>query len=245
MPTCPSLTDAPIVDAAQVLEDMRVALRNRPAGTPAIQPFKLGKRHKSDLLAAELGAERILIKDFGNKPWWVRWIGRLQIARECAAYRWLGASFPGLPRFIGRIDSYAMAVERLDVQPLPFAQIPGTLAERRDRLKDLRHLIDRMHAAGLFHLDLRTGTNVLLDQQGHTRIIDLASAIWVPPGSLRHRLLNRLLRPTDNSAFLKYKWHLLPDELSPNERAAWERHLRLRRLWPFNRKKGVRTNASD
>lgn len=238
MCTCTSVDDLASVDSTQTLADLRSALRS---GTcDRIRPFKLGKRHKSDLLATEFGSTSILIKDFGNKPWWVRWIGRLQIARESAAYRWLGDSVPGLPRFVGRIDPYALAVERLDVDPLPFAQIPGTPQQLRERLHGLRDLIDRMHGAGLFHLDLRTSANVLLDREGRTRIIDLASAVWVPAGSLRHRLLRTLLGPTDNSAFLKYKCLMLPEELSPEERAASERHLRLRRFWPFNRKRSSR-----
>ena len=67
-----------------------------------VRTLQSGGRTKADLLVVDLGHGPLVVKDFRHKPTWVRWIGRLQIARECKAYRWLGP-MPGLPRFAGRV----------------------------------------------------------------------------------------------------------------------------------------------
>ena len=95
--------------------------RRRPIGVPTreqlsqakLEVLKLGEPDKADLLTVDLGRGPMVIKDFGAKRWWVRLIGRFQIARESRAYRRLG-SIPGIPRWIGRIDAHALAVEWID-----------------------------------------------------------------------------------------------------------------------------------
>ena len=65
--------------------------------------IKAGGPTKADLRLIDLGQGPLVVKDFARKARWVRWIGRVQISRECRAYDWLGP-ISGLARLVGRID---------------------------------------------------------------------------------------------------------------------------------------------
>lgn len=199
--------------------------------------LKQGGPTKADLLIVDVGEGPLVVKDFAAKPWWVRLIGRVQISREAGAYRWLGA-FDGVPAFLGRIDAHALALERIDGEQLAFAPDRHTRADVY--VARLRELLDRLHARGVVHHDLRGRENLLVRPDGSLVIVDLAGAVWFRPGSIAHRLFFGRLRVTDEAAFLKWKSLLTHGRLAPEEEAFLERFRRLRVLWPFNRKRRER-----
>jgi hypothetical protein len=176
----------------------------------------------------------MVIKDFGRKAWWVRLIGRVQIRREWKAYRWLG-SVAGVPGLIGRIDPYALAVERIDGRPLGLSQDRFPREGRRCFLR-LQAIVERLHATGLVHWDLRARENVIVGPDGEIHVVDLAAAFWLKPGGLAHRLLFGLLTGPDRSALLKWKEKLGAGPYTDDERAFLRRHRLLRDLWIFNRR---------
>ncbi len=198
--------------------------------------LKKGGPHKADLLLVDAGEGPMVVKDFGGKSAWWRLLGRIQIAREHRAYRRL-AGVPGLPALIGRVDAHALAVEKVEGEPLAFAR------DRHERaavyLARLRRVLDELHARGVVHHDLRGRENVLARDGGDVAIVDLAGAVCFRPGSLAFRLLFPLLLRTDEAAYLKWKAMLAPGSLTEDEERSLARHRRWRRLWPFNRK-GVR-----
>lgn len=196
--------------------------------------MKQGGPTKADLLIVDLGDGEIVVKDFAAKRWWVRLIGRIQIGREAGAYGWLGA-FDGVPGFLGRVDAHALALERVDGEQLAFAPDRHTRAD--DYVALLRELLDRLHARGLVHHDLRGRENLLVRPDGSLVIVDLAGAVWFRPGSLGHRLLFPRLKLTDEAAFLKWKSLLTHGRLTPEDEAFLARFRRFRALWPFNRKR--------
>jgi len=188
---------------------------------------------KADLLLVDLGEGPLVVKDFARKAAWVRLIGRLQIARECGAYRWLGPR-PFLPHLVGRIDAHALALAQVDGVQLAFH------AERRQQGAELHarlgRAVEALHAAGLVHLDLRGRENVLLGAAGEVYLVDLASAMWFRPGGLAWRLVGRPLALADRAALLKWKRILGAGPLTEAEARFAGRFRRLRVLWPFNRK---------
>lgn len=198
------------------------------------RPLNPGRAEKADLLSLDLGDGPMVIKDFGGKRWWVRLIGRLQIGREYRAYRWLGA-IPGVPRLIGRIDAHALAIEKVDGKQL------GVSPERREvgpRLfPGLRTIVERIHDKGMVHWDLRTRDNVLYTPDDDVYILDFASAVWMRPGSLLHRLLFARMKLIDDSALLKWQELLGAGEPTPSEAEFLRRYERWRGLWPFNPKR--------
>lgn len=188
-----------------------------------------GASNKADLLLVDVGDGPVVVKDFAAKPWPWRPLGRVQIAREAAAYRHLDG-IAGVPRFLGRVDAHAIALERIEGERLAFA------ADRFERgasyVAALRELVSRLHARGLVHNDLRGRENVLVRADGTLVVVDLAGAVRLAPGGAAFRLF----AAADEAALLKWKALLAPGTFTDEERAFLERFARWRRLWPFNRK---------
>jgi hypothetical protein len=201
-----------------------------------------GGRAKADLLLVDLGEGVMVVKDFARKPAWARLLGRIQIRRELKAYRWLGR-MPGIPAFIGEVDALALAVEKVEGERIPDAR---DARERGDELlARLRLLIDRLHAAGVVHNDLRGRKNLMLRPDGEPMLLDLAGAICLRPGSLAHVLWFRPLAVTDEAAYLKWKEFLTPGRFTAEEQAFLRRWRIFRRLWPFNRKRRRSTETTS
>ena len=188
-----------------------------------------GAPNKADLLLVDLGEGTFVVKDFASKPPLWRLLGRAQIAREAAAYRHL-EGVEGVPRFLGRIDAHAIAIERIEGERLAFA--PDRFERGPGYVSRLRELVARLHARGLVHNDLRGRENVLVRRDGSLVIVDLAGALRLHPRGL----LFRLFAAADEAAVLKWKALLAPGTFTEDERVFLERFARWRRLWPFNRK---------
>jgi serine/threonine protein kinase len=189
---------------------------------------------KADVLSVDAGAGPMIVKDFAGGPWWLRWLGALQIAREARAYGRL-AGVPGVPRFIGRIDRLALAIERIEGDRLAFVQLSPVEGTRY--VAKLRTVLDAIHARGVVHNDLRGRENVIRAKDGSLAVIDFAAALHLTPGGLLHRLLFRRLATTDEAAFLKWKGMLAPGSYTDADLAFLARFERLRALWPFNPKR--------
>ncbi len=172
-----------------------------------------------------------MLKDFSAKGPLARWLGRIQIARESAAYRLL-AGVEGVPRFLGRVDPWSLAIEYVEGERLADAPIP----DANDVLARLRSLIDRLHERGVVHNDLRSRENLLVDRARRLFVVDLAGALFLKPGGIAHRLFFPFLEVADEAAYLRWKGRLAPGAFTADERAADRRFARLRVLWPFNRK---------
>jgi hypothetical protein len=194
-----------------------------------------GAPNKADLLVVDLGEGEMVVKDFGSKPWWARLLGRFQIGREVRAYRWLEGE-PAVPRLLGRIDRYALALEKVEGRRLAFA--PDRMEIGPACIRSLREAIDNIHRAGVVHMDLRGRENVLVREDGTVVLVDLAGAFCFRTGGLLHRLLFRWMALPDETAFLKWKRKLTPDDLTREELALEAKARRWRFLWPFNRKVG-------
>jgi len=200
----------------------------------SVRWLKRGGPTKADLKIVDLGRGPMVVKDFAEKAAWVRLIGRLQVSRECRAYGWLGP-MAGLPRWVGRIDAHALALEWIEGEQLAFAPY------RRDggaaTHAKLRAIVERLHGAGLVHLDLRGKENVLIDPEERLFVLDLASACWFRPGRWAHRLCFRLLQTADRAALMKWKRILGAGSYTAEEEAFLRRYRFWRSLWIFNRKR--------
>ena len=178
-------------------------------------------------LLALPGGGRAVAKDFLPCPLpWRATYGRLLVAREVRAYRAL-EGVEGIPRFLGRIDAHAFAVEWVPGRDLGKCPKGSLRAETFERLAAT---VAAMHARGVAHLDLRQRRNVLVDGAGVPRVIDFSGAVVLRPGGWRMRRLAAV----DRSGVLKYKRRFLPDSLTGEEREALARVERWRRFWPFS-----------
>jgi len=195
--------------------------------------IKKGAWNKADVHLVPLVEGEVAVKDYAAKNPIVRWLGRLQLAREVSAYRRL-EGVPGVPKFHGRLDRDAIAMEYVGGIRLPKVHHRmGGVPRVAERLKAL--LAD-IHANGVIHGDLRSRDNFLVTRGGDLYVIDFSSAAVFRRGSLMSRLLFKRLRRAEERALLKWKIALVPHEVSQRELSSYRRFRRLRRLWPFNRK---------
>ena len=189
---------------------------------------------KADVLVVAAPGGLVVVKDYAARGSWVKVLGRLQIRREAAAYRWL-RGISGVPAFAGRIDAYALAIEWIDGERLAFANLDPERGSKA--LSRLRAILDAIHARGIVHNDLRGRENVMLRSDGELAVIDFAGAIRLRPGGLLHKLFFRLFALTDEAAFLKWKGMIVPGSYSSEDEAFLRRFETWRMFWPFNPKR--------
>lgn len=195
-----------------------------------------GSWSKADVFTVRGPEGVVVIKDFAGKILPIRWIGRLQVARECRAYRAL-EGVAGIVGWVGRVDAHALALERLEGSLL---QKFRKSERRRDLLRSMRRILDDIHDRGVIHNDLRGKDNAFVRADGRLAVLDFAGAFHFRPGSFWHRRLFRRLARVDEAAFLKWKTILDPDSLTPEEERFLRRFARVRRLWVFNPKGALR-----
>ncbi len=204
------------------------------AADPRVQVrlVRRGARFKADIKSVEWGSARAILKDFAGKPWLVRLLGRMQIAREIKALDRL-RGIPGVPACYGRWAGHGILLERVEGD-----RITRFCGARRDRIATmfarLESLIGAIHARGVVHLDLRKRDNILIDAEGRPGIIDFNAAVCFVPGGPAARRLFTLLRRIDTSALLKWKQRIAPELVAPSDRRLHRRMALLRRLWIFN-----------
>jgi len=182
-----------------------------------------GAWNKADILLVPLAGVDVAVKDYGRKTAIVRWLGAWQLSREARAY--------------GRLDRNAIAIEYVGGIRLPkvhhrMGGVPN-VAER------LRALLAEVHARGVIHGDLRSRDNFLVTRGGDLYLIDFSSATVFGDNTLMRRLLFKRLRRGEQRALLKWKVALVPEELTSAELASHRRFKRVRKLWPFNRKRDL------
>jgi serine/threonine protein kinase len=155
-----------------------------------------------DVLLVRHEGELLVVKDFAPRSAWVRGgLARWLSAREERAWRAL-RGHPAVPRYLGRVDPLAFAVEYRPGATL-FSARGEPLAE--SFLAELEEAVAELHRRGVVHGDLSNRTNVLRDEAGHVVLIDFGSALVFRPGGLLARLLLPWLAALDRRALRKWR----------------------------------------
>lgn len=206
-----------------------------PAAFPAsltVTVLKRGPWGKADVLRIAHASGEAILKDFSSKSAPVRWFGRRQLRRERRALRRLQGLL-GVPAFLAEVPSCGLLMTKIDGEPITRwrAKPPGEIALMMERLSAL---VDRMHARGVAHLDLRKRDNILIGADGWPGVIDFNASVCFAAGTMRAALFFPILRRVDHAAVLKWKSFLLPQGLTPEEARRHRRMSRLRRFWIFN-----------
>ncbi len=192
-------------------------------------------RTKADILVYRLPEGEFAVKDYGARPWWMRWtLGRWQLAREARAYA-AARQVEGIPECFGRLGPHALVLAYVPGRTL--AELaPGTVAAQVfDRLE---RIVAALHARGVALGDLHH-RDVILDEGGGVWVVDLATAWWAPSGTSRwrRRIFERLAR-LDRIHVARLRARFLGEDpdaaaarLDP-EAAAWHaRGRRWKRFW--------------
>jgi len=197
-------------------------------------------RTKASLARYRLDLGEVAVKDYaGCGRWRAASYGRWLIGREVRAYA-LAEGCPGIPRFLGRIDRHALALEWVDARPLAEFR-PGEV--ERESFRQLRRILDELHARGIALTDLNY-RDVLIADSGQVTIVDLATS-WLRDRRPRlfHRRLFRHFTGSDLFALARLEQRFCGGDLEQLLRATdpdivrW--HRRARRLkWRWDKLRG-------
>ena len=166
-----------------------------------------GNARNPDVYLVDAGDRLAVVKDFAPRSAWVRaTIGRWITSREVRAYQILDGH-PAVPRFLGRIDALAFAVEYRPGRHMSRRLGAELEAGFSDRVADA---VREMHARGVVHLDLRHRSNVLVDANEQPVLIDFASAVMLSPRGWLGRWLLPLLARLDWMAVEKWRQRVEP-----------------------------------
>lgn len=161
-----------------------------------------GRFHPDVLLVDAPGRRPAVVKDFAPRPAWVRWtFGHWQIRREAAIYRRLDGH-PDVPRWLGRVDALAFAIEYRPGVPVTRSHAERFTPEFADALESA---IRGLHARGVVHLDLRHRSNVLAGEDGRPILIDFGSSLELRPNGWLGRWLLPALARFDRRALEKWR----------------------------------------
>ena len=155
---------------------------------------------------AQLDCEGIelVIKAPANECFGFFW--RYLLRREHRAYARL-EGVAGVPRCYGLVDGRFLVLERVSGTPFREAVLDGDDAF----FSELLALIERLHARGVVHGDLKKKENLLVGESGAPIALDFATAMVRRSGfaPLNH-FMWRTLRQFDFNAWLKHKYRRDP-----------------------------------
>jgi hypothetical protein len=186
---------------------MDTLTRDRLAASPRRRLHGGRNLTKAVVDLVEVDGRPIVLKDLAGRPWPVRCVlGPWQLDREARAYALLGR-VRGVPRFLGRIDRRAIALDYVagrDLGSLRRGDLPGAFFD------DLDHLLAEVHAAGVAHGDLHRH-DVLQGRDGRPYLVDFSTSLVAGPGAgpLRRFLFDQMCR-ADRRAAAKLRRRLLP-----------------------------------
>ena len=240
------------------------ALSDQPPGTVAAggATYRLVRVFKHDFLAATClyeadgasrGAEasrRKIVVKFGRIQVFcglpMAWIGRFLRAHEEAIYRVL-RGVGGVPRWVGRIEPAAYAIEYVEGRPLDHLQEPPEGFFDR-----LREVFDAIHARGVGYCDANKRSNVIVAGGDRPFLVDYQISIRRRddlPWPLRAVVAAavRYVAHRDIYHLYKHKRRMCPQRLRPEERELSFRrtglhllHRKLTKSWRYFRRRFLR-----
>ncbi len=185
-----------------------------------------GSRLKPAVWRVEGEQGPVLVKDVSGLRPVFRVLGRMLLHRERRVLERL-AGIDEVPAVLGEWDADAFLTTWVEGEPL---DREGFHKAGPRRLTDqLLSLLEKIHARGVYHLDIRQRRNVLLDPCGRVRLVDFGAAFGFGP--LRRLLFGALLGWVDRLSVLKHLARYAPGELTTAEARSVLRAQRLRRLW--------------
>jgi RIO-like serine/threonine protein kinase len=159
------------------------------------------------------GFREAAIKDFSGTPKFFRtFVAPLLIAREIKVLRWLDGA-PGIPKYLGRIDRYAFAMQFIEGTPISNFH-KGELGQ--ETFDKIQTAIDAMHARGVAHGDIKRRSNLIMDKQGEIWIIDFAASI-IGRNPLTKKLMD-MLSEVDNKSVPRLKKFVAPELMTEEDK---------------------------
>ena len=187
-----------------------------------------GKWGNSNIYLHRHGKNQFVVKTFAQHPSLIKnTIGRLLIAREYKALKKL-SSCVGTCDNIIRIDKFTLSYKYVEGQNL------SSFARRNNTIDvnffiNFEKAVKEMHSRGIVHLDLRTGSNVIISEQGKPLIIDFNS--YLNLNMIPGKTLKKLLKSVDLSGVYKYWMKMSPETLDQSKKNELATSNKQRKLW--------------
>jgi len=186
-----------------------IQLRRSDLKTNLVRVIHQGKGLQSSVYLVEVGGVRAAVKDFASTPpKFRRFVAPILVGREIKALKHLDGT-PGVPRFYGRVDKLAFAMEFIEGKPIAdFAA--GEVSPQI--LQNVQQSIDAIHERGVSHGDLKRRSNLLVTPDEQVYLIDFAAAV-VGKRKVNFLLnwLQKRMAEIDDKAISKIKKFSAPD----------------------------------
>ena len=177
------------------------------------------------------------VKDFSRKSLAVRLLlAPFLFWRELKAVRRL-SGIEGVPSDGFRIDRDAIAVTFVPGESLAKVMVGAPRRVTVGLLESMEALMERVHQAGLVHLDARGTGNWVVRPDGKAGLIDFQAAIgtgWLPSK------WRGILEDIDMSGVLKRWKECHPEAMGPEREARFKRGDELRKKWRVKGYLGLR-----
>jgi len=180
-----------------------------------IEPLRPAKPWQPDILLVRGNAGRFVVKDYRPRPFLYRFfVGLPSIWNEARMYRNL-AGLRGIPRFYGKLDRYAVAIEYIEgrnASAFKAGDLPHDFFHR------LKRIVDSVHDRKIVLCDLRNKKNIMVSKDGEPYLIDLCTAFergsrW----SFFRNWLHGIFSQDDYIGLAKLKRQLAPELLTREE----------------------------
>jgi tRNA A-37 threonylcarbamoyl transferase component Bud32 len=174
-----------------------------------------GRGLQPDVYRAQVNGKPAVLKDYSQRGWSGRLLGWLITRRERHAYRLL-QNVQGVPALYGRFGAFGLMTEYVEgalANAFEPGELPQVFFER------LSALVERLHAAGVAHGDLKRKKNIIVTADFEPYLIDFAASFtrgerW---NFARNWLFEQMCR-IDGNGVAKLKRRLSPEWLTEEER---------------------------
>ncbi|MCP3900917.1 MAG: hypothetical protein GY707_14525 [Desulfobacteraceae bacterium] len=187
-----------------------------------------GKWGNSDVYLHEHNSNLFVVKTFAHHPAFIRnTIGRLLISREYKALKKLKSCI-GICDDAVMLGKYTLSYKYVKGQNLSsFSRRNNSID--KDFFPNLEKAVKEMHSYGIVHLDIRTGSNVIISEENQPIIIDFQSYLTLDfiPG----KYLKNLLKSVDISGVYKYWEKMSKETIDQSKQAKLATLNKNRKLW--------------
>ncbi|MCG8550363.1 MAG: hypothetical protein MI799_08180 [Desulfobacterales bacterium] len=206
-----------------------VAYKGEEGGNLKKQLIHKGSWANADVFLCSQGQNQWVEKGFDGKNLLVRWtIGILLTHRELFISKRL-QGIAGIPQGYTRKSLCTLTYDYMDGMVLGAGDLDHAVSV--DYFTACEKLLHAIHGKGVVHLDLRRGSNWIIQPDGTPGIIDFQSSLLVNllPGPLKNFLFS-----IDYSGLYKMWNRKCVEELDPDRKKIFHRINRLRRFWIFS-----------
>jgi len=210
-------------------DQLNVASKKRKEGNLKKKLIHKGSWANADVFLCSQNHRQWVEKGFdGNHPL-IRWtIGIILTQRELFISARL-KGLAGIPLGYARKSLCSLTYNYMDGMVLGNKNLDHALPV--DYFTACEKLLRTMHKKGVVHLDLRRGSNWIIQPDGSPGIIDFQSSFLV---NLLPGLLKKFLFSIDYSGLYKMWNQKCVEGLDPGRKKIFHRINKLRRLWIFS-----------